>query len=179
MQPDGLGGGGVPKSRMIGAKAHVARLRKLAGEQMVRDVGKALFAAGEMIQREAQISITTGAVSGKKHQPSKLGEPPNNDTGVLANNIETTQVAPLVVEVSSNAPYAAAQEFGSERKAGKAARSFSEKSGKQGPVQIEFGDSKTAARPYMAPARDAKRTEVTQLVRQAVNRAIRKSKSSS
>lgn len=141
----------MAKSRMIGGKAHAARLRKLSGEAMVREVGKALFAAGEMIQREAQISITTGAVSGKKHQPSKPGEPPNNDTGVLANNIETTQVAPLVVEVGSNAPYAAA---------------------------LEFGTSKMASRPYMAPARDAKKQEVVQLVRQAVDRAVRKSKSS-
>lgn len=138
------------KSRMIGAKAHVARLRKLSGEQMVRDVGKALFAAGEAIQVEAQISITSGAVSGKSHTPSAPGEAPNNDSGLLANNIETTQVAPLVVEVSSNAPYAAA---------------------------LEFGTSKMAARPYMGSARDAKRKEVTQLVRQAVDQAVKRSRS--
>jgi HK97 gp10 family phage protein len=136
---------------MIGAKAHAARLRKLSGEAMVRAVGKALFAAGEAIQVEAQISITSGAVSGKKHTPSSPGEAPNQDTGVLANNIETTQIAPLVVEVSSNAPYAAA---------------------------LEFGTSKMASRPYMQPARDAKRAEVTQLVRQAVDQAVRKSRSS-
>lgn len=140
----------MAKSRMIGAKSHIARLRKLAGEQMVREVGKALFAAGEAIQVEAQISITSGAVSGKKHVASTPGEPPNNDTGVLAGNIETTQVAPLVVEVSSNAPYAA---------------------------PLEFGTSKMAARPYMGPARDAKKAEVTQLVRQAVDHAVKKSRS--
>ena len=174
----------MAKSKMIGAKAHAARLRKLSGEHMVRQVGKALFAAGEMIQVEAQISITAGAVSGKKHEPSKAGDPPNNDTGVLANNIETVQVAPLVVEVSSNAPYAAAQEFGSERKAGKTSRSFAGNTSaygpnraKQGPVLSEFGDSKTPARPYMQPARDAKRKEVTQLVRQAVDRAVKSSRS--
>ena len=141
----------MAKSRMIGAKAHIARLRKLSGEGMVRDVGKALFAAGEAIQVEAQISITTGAVSGKKHVASQPGEAPNNDTGVLANNIETHQIAPLVVEVSSNADYAA---------------------------PLEFGTSKMSARPYMAPARDAKRKEVTQLVRHAVDRAVKRSKSS-
>lgn len=136
---------------MIGAKAHMARLKKMSGEAMVREVGKALFAGGELIQVEAQISITAGAVSGKNHVPSLPGEPPNNDTGRLAGNIETVQKAPLVVEVSSNAPYAA---------------------------PLEFGTSKMAARPYMAPARDAKRKEVTQLVRNAVDRVIRKSKSS-
>lgn len=139
------------KSRLIGARAHANRLKKLTGETMVREVGKALFAAGEMIQVEAQISITAGAVSGKNHKPSAPGQPPNNDSGVLAGNIETKQVAPLVVEVSSNAPYAAAQ---------------------------EFGNSRLPARPYMAPARDAKKKEVTQLVRKAVDRAVKRSKSS-
>lgn len=139
------------KSRLIGARAHTNRLKKLTGETMVREVGKALFAAGEMIQVEAQISITAGAVSGKNHKPSAPGQPPNNDSGVLAGNIETKQVAPLVVEVSSNAPYAAAQ---------------------------EFGNSRLPARPYMAPARDAKKKEVTQLVRKAVDRAVKRSKSS-
>lgn len=136
---------------MVGAKAHAARLKKLTGQAMIREVGKALFAAGEMIQGEAQISITAGAVLGKNHKPSAPGKPPNNDTGVLAGNIETNQIAPLVVEVSSNAPYAA---------------------------PLEFGTSKMAARPYMAPARDAKRKEVTALVQRAVNRAVKRSKSS-
>lgn len=150
MRLDGLGPAVVAKSRMIGRKAHVARIRKLAGEGMVRDVGKALFAGGEAIQVEAQISIIAGAVSGAKHVPSSPGSPPNQDSGVLANNIETVQVAPLVVEVSSNAPYAAAQ---------------------------EFGNSRLPARPYMAPARDAKRKEVTELVQQAVARAVKRSRS--
>ncbi|WP_443478385.1 HK97-gp10 family putative phage morphogenesis protein [Novosphingobium aerophilum] len=140
----------MPKSRLIGAKAHANRLKKLSGEKMVREVGKALFAAGEMIQVEAQISITAGAVSGKKHVPSAPGRAPNNDTGTLAGNIETNQTAPLVVEVSSNAPYAG---------------------------DLEFGTSKMAARPYMAPARDAKRKEVEQLVRRAVDKVVRQSKS--
>lgn len=141
----------MAKSGVIGGKAHVARLRKLQGQAMVREVGKALFAGGERIQVEAQISISAGSVSGAKHVPSAPGQAPNQDTGVLAGNIETNQVAPLVVEVSSNAPYAAA---------------------------LEFGTSRMAARPYMAPARDAERTAVTQLVRQAVDRAIKRSRSS-
>lgn len=104
-------------------------------------VGRALFAGGEAIQIEAQISITRGAVSGKAHVPSAPGSPPNNDTGVLANNIETVQISVDHVEVSSNAPYAAAQ---------------------------EFGNSRLPARPYMAPAAAAKRKEITDLVRRAV-----------
>lgn len=135
---------------MIGAKAHIARLKKLTGPEMTREVGNALFAGGERIQVEAQTSITAGAVSGKGHRPSAPGDPPNNDTGNLAGNIETTQVAPLVVEVSSNAEYAS---------------------------DLEFGTSKIEARPYMAPARDAKIKEVTQLVRHAVDRVVKKSRS--
>lgn len=141
----------MAKSGFRGAKAHISRLKKLAGEAMVRDVGKALFAGGEMIQVEAQISITSGSVSGKSHVPSAPGLPPNQDTGHLGGNIETNQVAPLIVEVSSNAEYAA---------------------------PLEFGTSRMAARPYMAPARDAKRKEVTQLVRKAVDRAVKRSRSS-
>lgn len=136
--------------KITGAKAHAARLRGMTGAGMVRDVGKALFAGGEAIQVEAQLSITRGAVSGKQHVPSAPGSAPNNDTGVLAGNIETVQAAPLRVEVTSNAPYAAA---------------------------LEFGTSKMAERPYMRPATAAKRKEVTALVREAVSRATRQAKS--
>lgn len=140
---------GVARSRIIGAKAHVARLRKISGEAMVREVGKALFAAGEMIQVESQIGITSGAVSGKNHVPGPVGGYPNADTHLLANSHETNQIAPLVVEVSVNAPYAAA---------------------------VHDGTSRMGARPYLQLARDAKREEVTQLVRRAVDRAVKTSK---
>jgi HK97 gp10 family phage protein len=80
-------------------------------------------------------------VSGRNHVPSRPGEPPNQDTGVLASNIETVQISPVLVEVSSNAPYSA---------------------------PLEFGTSKMAARPFMRPARDKMRAEVTELVRRAV-----------
>jgi hypothetical protein len=108
---------------------------------MVKQVSAALFAGGQAIQVEAQISISEGAVSGKNHVPSKPGEPPNQDTGVLANNIETVLVEPLRVEVSSNAPYAAA---------------------------LEYGTTKMAARPYMSRAVARKRDEVVSLVRGGV-----------
>lgn len=117
-----------------------------ADEAVVREVGKALFAGAETIAVEAQLSITRGSVSGRNHVPSRPGEAPNNDTGVLANNIEAALVEPLKAEVSSNAPYS---------------------------VPLEYGTSKMAARPFMRPARDAKRREVVQLVKAAVNRALR------
>lgn len=133
-----------------GAKAHVRRLRALPA-LTEREVGAALFAAGEMIQVEAQRSITAGSVSGKGHVPSAPGEPPNQDSGVLANNIETTQPAKLRVRVSSNAGYSAA---------------------------LEFGTGKMAARPFMRPARDKMKPEARRLVQQALNRAVKRSRSS-
>lgn len=144
-----------------GAKAHIRRLQALAGESE-REVSAALFAAGELIQVEAQRSITAGAVSGKGHVPSVPGEAPNNDTGVLANNIETTQPAKLRVRVTSSAPYSAAQEFGAD-------------------IANAFGNGTKVtlpARPFMRPARDAKKDDAQRLVQQALNRAVKKSRRS-
>lgn len=140
----------MAKSGMIGRKAHVARLRKLAGEGMVREVGGALFAAGEMIQVESQIGITTGAVSGKNHVPGTPGGYPNNDTGDLANSHETNQIAPLKVEVSVNAPHA---------------------------QPVHDGHSGRQGYPYLQLARDAKKKDAIELVEKAVARAVRRSRS--
>lgn len=134
-----------------GARAHIRRLQKLASPETTRLIGQALFSGGELIQTEAQLSITRGAVSGKGHVPSAPGQAPNQDTGVLASNIETVQTGPLKVQVSSNAPYSA---------------------------PLEFGTSKMAARPFMVPARDKMRPEVQKLVQKALNRAVRNSRSS-
>lgn len=144
----------VAKSGFIGAKAHLGRIKKLQGETMVREVGSELFACGELIETEAAISMTAGrseVVDKKKHVPSKPGEPPAVYEGDLRRSLETVQVAPLVVEVSAN-----------DRKA----------------AWLEFGTSKMEARPYMGPARDAKRKEITQRIRRSVDRAVRKSRSS-
>lgn len=132
--------------RITGREGVEVRLRGLAGEQTIRRVGQALFAGGEMIRTEASHLITQGAVSGKYHVPSLPGEPPNEDTGTLRTNIETTQVAPLKVEVSSNAPYAAF---------------------------LEFGTSRMAERPYMRPATATQRPKVIELIRNAVAAATR------
>jgi HK97 gp10 family phage protein len=134
-----MGGGGVPRIR--GSKEFSRKLARVAGKGKEAEIGRALFVGGEAIQVEAQISITAGAVSGRGHVPSRPGEPPNADTHLLADNIETTQEHPLRVEVSSNAPYAAA---------------------------LEFGTSKMAERPYMRPAVAKTRKEVVALVRGAI-----------
>jgi HK97 gp10 family phage protein len=131
--------------KITGADRVVFKLQSI-GPKTVREVGSALFAGGELIRAEAAHLITEGAVSGKNHVPSLPGEPPNEDTGVLRTNIETTQPAPLRVEVSSNARYA---------------------------VPLEVGTAKMAARPYMGPASRNKRKEVVALVEQAVSRSLK------
>lgn len=130
--------------KITGRKSVSDRLRRMSGPDLAQHVGQALFVAGQEIEIEAELSITRGSVSGKHHVQSRPGEPPNNDTGILAGNIETTEISPLRVEVSSNAPYAAA---------------------------LEFGTSKMAARPYMRPATQVKRERVLELVKLAIRRA--------
>jgi HK97 gp10 family phage protein len=132
---------------MRGGREHLARLRRLSGAGFDREIGKALYAAGERIQVAAQISISAGSVSGKGHVPSSAPNPPNQDTGVLAGNIETVLKEPTLVEVSSNAPYSS---------------------------PLEFGTSRMAARPFMAPARDEERPNVVRLIEQAIQRLGRR-----
>lgn len=140
----------MAKSGISGRKAHIARLRKLASPQTTALIGKALYAGGDLVRTDAQISITSGAVSGKNHVPSAAPNPPNQDTGVLANNIENVLVEPETVEVSSNAPYSAA---------------------------LEHGTSRMEARPFMAPALEANRKAIKRLVQQALKVANRRARS--
>lgn len=133
-------------AKIAGAQAVSAKLRKGVSSQGLDLIQSVLFEAGQRVQVDAQTSITEGAVSGAGHIPSKPGEPPNNDTGVLANNIETLETGPLHVTVSSNAPYAAA---------------------------LEFGTSKMAPRPYMGPALQKNKDRIAKRVAAAVNQANR------
>lgn len=132
--------------KIIGTQVVKARLRRLAGGEAVAEVGKALFVAGNRIQTTAQRSITEGSVSGRMHVPSRPGQPPKADTHGLDRQIETEQVGPLRVRVTSNARYSGF---------------------------LEFGTSRMAARPFMMPAAEKERAAVTKLVREAVNRVIR------
>ena len=140
-----------------GRAAHIARLKRLSGAGLDRAVGAALIAGAQKIQVTAQIGITTGSASGTKtnkhkHTPSRPGEYPNQFTGVLGNNIETAlkldDTEGPVAEVSSNAPYSAA---------------------------LEYGTSRMAARPFMAPSRDAERENVQKLVVNAIKSLVKRS----
>lgn len=125
------------------------RMIKQIGPGAAQEVGKVMFALGEAVQVDAQISITTGSVSGKGHVASRPGEAPNNDTGTLANNIETVSVGELRVEVSSNAPYSAA---------------------------LEYGTSRMEERPFMRPALAKNRKLIAATIDAAVARAVKKAK---
>lgn len=131
-----------------GAEAHLRRLKRIRSPAMAAAVTRALYAGAQDVQVTAQLKITEGAVSGRNHQASAPGESPNNDTGVLAGNIEAAVVGTLKAETSSNAPYAAAQELGSQ-------------------------SNNLEERPYMRPAAAEARPRVVALVVKAVDRIIR------
>lgn len=131
-----------------GARAHIRRLRALASPAMSDAVDKELFHAGELIQVEAQLSITRGAVSGKNHVAAPYNSPPNADTHVLDRNIETTRAGRHRVRVTSNAPYSARHEFGPE------------------------------GRSFMRPARDKMRPQIEKLLADAVTKQVKASKRS-
>ncbi|OGT55482.1 MAG: hypothetical protein A3E01_09240 [Gammaproteobacteria bacterium RIFCSPHIGHO2_12_FULL_63_22] len=131
-------------ARITGAREHKAHLRAIRSAT-AREVGKAIFVAADALAVDAALSITEGAVSGKNHVVSAPGEPPNSDTHLLDRSIEATKTGPLTAEVSANAPYAAA---------------------------LEFGTSKMAARPYMKPAAERIRPKAEAFVRAATKRAV-------
>jgi HK97 gp10 family phage protein len=99
-----------------------------------------------MIRAEAFRSISAGSVSGKKHKPSAQNTPPNRDTGVLQAHLRAELVSPLEAQVSSEAPYASA---------------------------LEFGTSRMEARPYMRPARDKKAPEIQRLFETEIDKLVK------
>ena len=109
-------------------------------------VAAALYEAGQLIELDAERSITAGSVSGANHVPSAPGQPPNADTRFLDSNIETEIGGPGLVTVTSKAPYSAA---------------------------LEYGTSRIAPRPFMRPATERNRRKVVELVGDAVNITVR------
>lgn len=137
-----MAGGTLP-----GVEAHKKRLRKLRGPAMIRAVTAEIYGAAKDIANDAALSITTGATSGKNHEPSAPGTPPNADSGVLDRSIDAAITGPLKAEVVADAPYAAAQEFGSDK----------------------LG---LPERPYLRPAAERGRAGATRRVVDAVNRVV-------
>ncbi|RVT93696.1 HK97-gp10 family putative phage morphogenesis protein [Sphingomonas crocodyli] len=171
-------------AKVKGGDRFKKRLDAITGPAAVRKVGAALFAAGQQIQTDAQNSITDGAVTGANHQPSAPRTAPNNDSGTLANNIETNQVEPLKVQISSNAPYAAIQEFGGTINHPGGTAYFIGGNG----LAVFVPDDNILStylprtkphtitlpeRPYMRPAVEKNRAEVTKMVRNVVNDVLK------
>lgn len=127
------------------AKKHSDRLKRMA-QRTPQQVARALYAAGQLIEADAEQSITAGSISGAGHIPSLPGEAPNNDTGFLRSNIETEIGGPGVVTVTSYAPYSAS---------------------------LEYGTSRMAARPFMRPATERNRKKMAQMVGEALNITIK------
>lgn len=132
---------------MQGVEAHRKRLRKIRGPAMVRAVTAEVFGAAKDIANDAALSITRGATSGKNHEASPAGEPPNADTHGLDRSVDAAVTGPLKAEASADAPYAAAQEFGSD---------------KLGLLE----------RPYMRPAAARGRPGALRRIVDAVNRVV-------
>lgn len=118
----------------------------MSGAQAKSLTDKALYAAGQLIEVEAENSITEGSISGPGHIPSLPGESPNADTRQLDGDIHTVVVGRGRVNVESIAPYSAA---------------------------LEFGTSKMAARPYMNPASQKKSPEAKKLIAEAIRRSTK------
>lgn len=135
-------------AKIAGAAQFTAKLRNnsVAAAQFI---DSAVFELANRVQVDAQNSITEGAVSGAGHIPSAPGEPPNNDTGVLANGIETlrgNESGSIKYLVSSNAPYS---------------------------IPLEVGTSKMSARPFMRPALEKNRDRIAKRLAAAINQANR------
>lgn len=133
---------------MKGRNEHLQRLKKLAGSELIRTTGRVVRASSEMIRAEADQSISRGAVSGMRHQPSTPGDPPNRDTGELQAQLKVAQPDMLTAQVVSDVPYASA---------------------------LEFGTSRMAARPYLRPARDRAKPKIAALFHGEMNELVKRS----
>lgn len=107
----------MAKSTVTGGDAVTKRLQGMA-RGITKASIKRLIQAGELVRKDAAESIKAGAVSGSAHVPSAPGSPPNADSHRLDRSIHVVvNESGLTVSVIADAPYAAAQEFGSSRSA--------------------------------------------------------------
>jgi len=94
-----------------GVEAHLKRLRAI--RDIESPVIQSLLDSGEMVRVEVLESLRRGTIRGAGHVPSAPGEPPNADSGQLELGVSVRlRATEKRVEVVSEAPYSAAQEFG-------------------------------------------------------------------
>ena len=115
------------------------------------ETARAVRATAQAIRNDAIISVKSHLSAGNvytrgtvKHVASKPGSPPNQDRGTLTRNIRVTLNDDLTADISSNAPYSAA---------------------------LEFGTSNMAARPFMTPAVEGQREKHKERLQKAIMRA--------
>ena len=115
------------------------------------ETARAVRATAQAIRNDAIISVKSHLSAGKvytrgtvKHVASKPGSPPNQDRGTLTRNIRVTMNDDLTADISSNAPYSAA---------------------------LEFGTSNIGARPFMTPAVEGQRAKHKERLQKAIMRA--------
>lgn len=115
------------------------------------ETARAVRATAQAIRNDAIISVKSHLSAGKvytrgtvKHVASKPGSPPNQDRGTLTRNIRVTMNDDLTADISSNAPYSAA---------------------------LEFGTSNIDARPFMTPAVEGQRAKHKERLQKAIMRA--------
>ena len=115
------------------------------------ETARAVRATAQAIRNDAIISVKSHLSAGKvytrgtvKHVASKPGSPPNQDRGTLTRNIRVTMNDDLTADISSNAPYSEA---------------------------LEFGTSNIDARPFMTPAVEGQRVKHKERLQKAIMRA--------
>jgi len=115
------------------------------------ETARAVRATAQAIRNDAITSVKSHLSAGKvytrgtvKHVASKPGSPPNQDRGTLTRNIRVTMNDDLTADISSNAPYSAA---------------------------LEFGTSNIDARPFMTPAVEGQRVKHKERLQKAIMRA--------
>lgn len=115
------------------------------------ETARAVRATAQAIRNDAIISVKSHLSAGNvytrgtvKHVASKPGSPPNQDRGTLTRNIRVTMNDDLTADISSNAPYSEA---------------------------LEFGTSNIDARPFMTPAVEGQRVKHKERLQKAIMRA--------
>lgn len=134
-------------AKITGSIEHSKRLWWIR-KKTAKNIARQLYAVGQQIELDAELSITQGSISGKGHIPSLPGQPPNADTRHLDGNIETRleDLYRPKVTVESLAEYSSALEFGTEN---------------------------MEARPFMRPALEKNRENIRQAAKIGVNYSLK------
>lgn len=133
----------MARATLVGSQRFTAKLDDLSKEARTR-ISRVVENAAHTVAADAAISITAGSIQGPGHIRSKPGEPPNAEWGLLHTSFLVRKVHDLRFDVEVHAPYAS---------------------------HLEFGTSRMAARPFLAPAERKNRDEITLQFFDAIRKA--------